>query len=188
MVGIPALWLSILIAAVLVFVASSIIHMFLPYHRTDYEKLPDEDAVMDALRPLDLPAGEWVVPSAEGRSDVMKSDDFKAKVEKGPVLFMTVFPKGDPFAMGGQLVQWFIYCVIVSIFAAYVAGRALGPGADYYAVFRFAGVTAFCCYGLAVWQRTIWFRQKPSTSVKNTLDALIYALLTAGAFAGFWPA
>ncbi len=187
MVGIPALWLSILLAAVLVFVVSSIIHMFLPYHRTDYGKFSNEDAVMDALRPLDLPAGEWVVPSAEGRADVMKSDDFRAKVEKGPVLFMTVLPKDDPFAMGAQLVQWFVYCIIVSIFAAYITGRALGPGAEYYSVFRFAGATAFCAYGLAVWQRTIWFHQKASTSLKTTFDSLIYALVTAGAFAGFWP-
>ena len=59
MVGVLALWLPILVAAVLVFVASSIIHMFLPYHRTDYGKVPDEDAVMDAMRGFDGSPDAW---------------------------------------------------------------------------------------------------------------------------------
>jgi len=34
MVSLAALWLPILLAAVFVFIASSIIHMVLPYHKT----------------------------------------------------------------------------------------------------------------------------------------------------------
>ena len=45
MVSISALWLPILLSAVIVFVASSIIHMVLPVHRGDYRKLPEEDRV-----------------------------------------------------------------------------------------------------------------------------------------------
>jgi len=44
------LWLSISAAAVLVFVASSVMHMLLPIHRNDYGQLPGEDQVLDAMR------------------------------------------------------------------------------------------------------------------------------------------
>ena len=115
MVGVLALWLPILVAAVLVFVASSIIHMLLPYHRTDFGKVPDEDAVMDAMRGFNIPAGDYVIPRA-GSPEAMKSEEFREKAKKGPVWFMTVLPDGDPFAMGSQLAQWFVYCVIVGIF------------------------------------------------------------------------
>ena len=55
MIPILSLWLPILVAAVLVFVASSIIHMALGYHANDYSKLPDEEGVMNALRPFAIP-------------------------------------------------------------------------------------------------------------------------------------
>ena len=40
-----SLWLPVMISAVVVFVASSIIHMALKYHKADYKSLPNEDAV-----------------------------------------------------------------------------------------------------------------------------------------------
>src|SRR6266851_8791731 len=43
MVSLSALWLPIVLSAVIVFVASSIMYMLLPYHRSDYRKLPEED-------------------------------------------------------------------------------------------------------------------------------------------------
>ncbi len=38
MVSLMSLWIPILVSAVIVFVLSSIIHMVLPYHRTDLRK------------------------------------------------------------------------------------------------------------------------------------------------------
>ena len=186
MVGVLALWLPILVAAILVFAGSSIIHMFLPYHRTDFGKVPDEDGVMAAMRAFNIPAGDYVIPNA-GSPEVMKSEEFQEKAKKGPVWFMTVLPSGDPFAMGSQLAQWFVYCIIVGFFAAYITGRAVGPGAEYLSVFRFAGCTAFIGYSLAHMQRSIWYKRAWSTTLKNMFDGLIYGLLTAGSFAWLWP-
>lgn len=50
MISLVALWLPILLSAVIVFFASFIMHMVLTYHKTDYRKLPDEERVTDALR------------------------------------------------------------------------------------------------------------------------------------------
>ena len=49
MVPILSLWLPILLSGLLVFVASSVIHMMLPYHKKDYRAAPGEDGVVDAL-------------------------------------------------------------------------------------------------------------------------------------------
>ena len=100
--------------------------------------------------------------------------------------FMTVLPAGAP-KMGGQLVQWFVYSVIVGVFAAYVASRAAGPNPEYLDVFRFTGATAFFCYAVAGWQASIWYKRAWNTTLKNTFDGLVYALLTAGAFGWLWP-
>src|SRR5205807_1043149 len=57
MTGLVALWLPIVVSSVLVFVVSSAIHMASPWHKSDYPKVPNEDRVRDALRPLALPPG-----------------------------------------------------------------------------------------------------------------------------------
>jgi hypothetical protein len=185
MVPLSALWLPILVAAVIVFVVSSIIHMFLGYHKNDVKALPNEGAVSDALRGFDIPPGDYVVPHA-GSSAAMKSPEYQEKLNKGPVLMMTVMPKG-PFSMGASMVQWFVYCLIVGVFAAYVAGRALGPGENYLTVFRFAGATAFAGYGLALLQNSIWYRRNWGATLRSVFDALIYAGLTGGTLGWLWP-
>jgi len=184
MVPVMSLWLPILLSAVLVFVVSSIIHMFLTYHNSDVAAVPGEEPVRAALR--NVPPGDYVIPHA-GSMAGMKSPEFIEKMTKGPVVIMTVRPSGPP-TMGKSLVQWFLYGVLVSVFAGYVAGRALGPGAAYLDVFRFAGTTAFAGYGLAQLQGSIWWGRKWSATLKGVFDALVYALLTAGVFGWRWPA
>ena len=184
-VGIMSLWGPILLSAVFVFVLSSLIHMVLKYHAGDFTAVPDEEKVMDALRPFKIPPGEYAVPRASSMEQ-MKSAEFKAKAEKGPVAFLTVMPNGIA-GMGGSLALWFLYSVLVSIFSAYIAGRALDPGDPYLEVFRFAGATAFAGYSLALLQNSIWYKRKWSTTLKSMFDGLLYALVTGGAFGWLWP-
>jgi hypothetical protein len=180
-----ALWLPILLSAVLVFVVSSLIHMFTPWHKGDYPQVPQEQKVMDLLRPLGIPPGDYMVPRPSSREE-MRSPQFLEKIKKGPVMMLTVWPGGS-MAMGRQLALWFLYAVVVGVFAAYVAGRALPPGASHRAIVRFVGVTAFAGYALALWQMSIWYRRAWLTTVKATVDGFIYALVTAGTFAWLWP-
>lgn len=185
MVSVMSLWLPILVSAVIVFFVSWIIHMFLPYHRSDLAKVPDEDGVMDALRPFNIPPGDYGMPRA-GTTNEMKSPDYLDKCKKGPVAFITVLPNG-PLAMGSSLAQWFVYSLIVSLFAAYIGARAVAPGAEYLSVFRFVGTTAFVGYTLALYQNSIWYKRKWSSTFKHTIDGLIYGLVTAGTFGWLWP-
>ena len=185
MVPVMSLWVPILLSAVIVFVASSVIHMLLPIHKGDFRKLPDEDGVMDALRKAGVGPGDYMFPHAGSMAD-LKSPAFTEKRTRGPVASMTVMESG-PVSMGPSLAQWFLYCVVVGVFAAYVAGRALEPGAHYLRVFRFAGVTAFVGYSLALWQNTIWYKRAWTTTRKANVDGLVYGLLTAGTFGWLWP-
>ena len=185
MVPLMSLWLPIVLSAAFVFIASSIIHMLLRYHRHDFTKLPNEDAVMAALRPLDIPPGDYMMPNAQSMKE-MKDPAFLEKFHKGPVAMLTVM-RGGSMSMGKNLAGWFIYCLVVSIFAAYIAGRALPPGSPYLQVHRFAGATAFVGYVLASWQSSVWYKRKWTTNVRNTIDGLIYGFLTGGTFGAFWP-
>jgi hypothetical protein len=183
--GLPSLLLPILIASVIVFVASAIIHMLPLWHRGDYPRVPEEDRVMDALRPLALRPGDYMVPRAPNMKE-MGSPAFIDKMKRGPVLILTVMPNRVP-SMARNLSQWFVNCLVVSLFAAYVASRGLPPGTDYLRVFQLTGATAFIAYAVALWQMSIWFARPWRLSITATVDGLIYSLLTAGTFGWLWP-
>ena len=185
MVELISLWMPIILSAVIVFVASSIIHMVLPLHRSDLHSVPKEDEVMEALRRFNIPPGDYAVPCA-GSMEAMKKPEFIEKMKAGPVLFMTVVPSGPP-SMGSSLALWFLYSIVVSVFAGYIAGRALPAGAHYLQVFRFAGCTAFVGYSLALLQNSIWYKRNWGTTARSMLDGLVYGLLTAGTFGWLWP-
>lgn len=186
MVSILGLWVPILVAAVLVFVVSSIIHMMLSYHRSDFRPMPREAEVMAALRPFAIPPGDYMVPRPETAA-AMNTPEFKAKLDAGPVFMCTVYPNG-PFSMGSSLVMWFLYSVLVGVFVAYVTGSTLAPGTPYLEVFCPAAAVGFAGYGLALLQGAIWYKRNWAATLKSVFDGLVYALLTAGVFAWRWPA
>jgi len=185
MVPITALWLPILLSAVIVFVASSIIHMVLPIHKSDYRKLPEEDRVLDALRAAGVTPGPvYHFPHTTHKE--MRSPEAVERFKRGPVGLLTVIPSGPP-AMGKFLGQWFLYCAVIGVFVAYLTGRTLIPGTRYLEVFRVAGTTAFLGYAAAQIQDSIWKGQSWSVTFKHVFDGLIYGLLTAGTFGWLWP-
>jgi hypothetical protein len=184
-VSLTSLWQPILVSAVLVFLASFVTHMVLTYHHSDFGKVPSEDEVMDALRRFNLPQGDYMVPRPDSIK-AMATKEFQEKLARGPVFIATVFPNGAR-GMGVQLAQWFVFCLVVSVFAAYMASRSLGPGAEYLQVSQIASTTAFLGYAMARWSDVIWYRRSASAAIKATFDGLVYGLLTGGAFGWLWP-
>lgn len=185
MVSLFALWLPILLSAVAVFIVSSIIHMVLKYHDSDYGKVPSEDGVMDALRPFNIPPGDYVLPRCADMKE-MGSPEFVEKQKKGPVVIMTVQPNG-PTAMGPSLLMWFLFSLLVGVFVAYISRMSLPAGTDYLLVHRVTGATAFCCYALGQMQNSIWYKKSWAGTMKNVFDGLVYGLVTGGIFGWLWP-
>jgi len=185
MTFIADLWLPILLAAVLVFAVSAAIHMGPFWHRSEFPALAEQDRIQDALRPFGIAPGEYMLPKPASMKDCNKPE-FVEKLKRGPVAILTVVPNG-PMSMGRPLAQWFVYTVIVSALAAYVAHATLAADAPYLEVFRVAGTVAFVAYAVGLWQNSIWFSRPWSNTLKHTLDGLIYGCLTGGAFGWLWP-
>jgi len=185
MVSIPSLWLPILVATVLVFVASSLVWMVLPHHKSDTRRLPDEAPALDVLGKQGLKPGLYRFPWSSSMAET-KDPAFVEKLKKGPVGLLTVMPSGA-YDMGRSMGLWAVYLVVVGIFVAYVTGRALGPGGDYLAVFRLSGTVAFLTYSGALLPASIWWGKPLGVTLKEIADGLLYGLLTAGAFGWLWP-
>jgi len=185
MVGLSGLWMPIVLSAVAVFIASSLIHMVIGWHKGEFPAPPNQDALADAMRPFNLAPGEYSMPRANSMKE-MGEPAFIEKLKKGPVVMMTVMPN-QPMNMGRSLGLWFVYSLVIGAFAAYVTGRTHGIGADYLSVFRVAGSVTFAAYAFGIWQNLIWYSKPLKATLIATLDGLIYALLTAGVFGWLWP-
>ena len=183
MVPLGSLWLPILVAAVLVFLASSLIHMVLPIHKTDWKKVPDEDAMQEAVRRLGITPGDYTVPCG-GSSSGMKEPAFIERMAKGPIVFMTVIAGGHTF-LGTSLASWFLYCIVVSVFGGYVAGRALAPGANYLDVFD---RHRHLCVLFDVVAAVVDLVQTQLVDDHQVDDRRAdFGMLTAGTFGWLWP-
>lgn len=180
------LWLPIVLSAVFVFMASSVIHMATPLHKNDFKLLGNEEALLTSMREAGVAPGHYMFPMAHSMKE-SGSPEMVAKYNLGPVGFMTILPNG-PWAMGKNLVMWFVFSLIISIFTAYLASLSLAPGAHYLAVFRVAGAVAVLGYAFSHFSDSIWKGLSWSITAKHLFGGLIYGLLTAGTFAWLWPA
>lgn len=175
----------ILLSAIAVFVASSVFHMISPHHRNDFTRVPDEDGVQEAMRRFSLPFGDYIIPAPPG-PNMMKDPVYLEKVNRGPIMVMTVMPNrmGD---MGKLMGMWFLYLLFVMALAGHAAQRVLGYGAGNRIVFHTIFLYVFAGLGLALLQNSIWYARKWSTTFKSLLDSLVYAAIAGGIFVWLWP-
>jgi hypothetical protein len=185
MISLFELWLPILLSAVFVFIVSSIIHTVLHIHKGDYRKMSGEEGVLKEMRSHDLKPGAYMFPCPESMKD-MCSPEMVEKYNQGPVGFMTVIPPG-PLKMGKNLVQWFLYSLLVSIFVAYIARLGLDRGTEFMMVFRITSAAAVLGYALSYVPDSIWKGLSWGTTMKFIFDGVVYGLVTAATFGWLWP-
>ena len=181
-----ALWLPIVVAAVAVFMVSSVVHMVLPIHKGDHPPFPGGDAILEAMRQAGLRPGTYSFPGCNSMKE-MGTPETIARYEKGPVGFATVMANGAP-AIGKNLLQWFLLSLGIGALTAFASFSALPAGAPTGAVLRIAGSVAIAGYALGALQDSIWKGVPWRISAKFALDGLVYGLTTAATFAWLWPA
>jgi hypothetical protein len=185
MVSFGALWLPIVLSAVAVFIVSSVVHMVLKYHASDYTPLPDEDAIRAAIRAAKPEPRQYIFPYCSSMQE-MQSPEMKQKYIDGPVGILTIRPSGV-WSMGPNLAQWFVFSLVISALVACAAAQSLEPGTPYLEVFRVVGTIAWLGYAGASAQASIWMGKPWSITLKEVFDGLLYGLVTAGMFGWLWP-
>jgi hypothetical protein len=175
------LWVPIVVSAVLVWIASSVIHMALPIHKGEFEGLPDEakfNAAIEGVKP-----GQYMFPWCTMAE--MKSPEFQEKMRKGPTGHLTI--AAGPMNFGRNLMLTLLLYLVIGVFVAYIGHHTLGAGSPYLTVFRVCGTAAFMAYGLGWMPNMIWFGGKSRCFWTYLFDSIVYALLTAGVFGWLWP-
>lgn len=187
MIPIASLLLPVLAAAVAVFILSTIVQNVFPWHKTDFGNVPDDDALMNAMRELKVTPGDYMVPSPRLPSGD-RNPAFVEKWAEGPSVVMTVIPPSDNMAR--YLAQWFAFTLLVAAIAAWMTSTIVGRGggnANTHAVFHYGAIITFLSYSLGAWPLSVWYHRKWSTAVKGAIDALLYGVATGLVFVWLWP-
>jgi len=184
-VALSQLWLMVLVAGALCWIASALIHMLLKYHNADYSELSNETEVATELRKSNAPPALYTLPHCKDMK-AMGEESMQKKFADGPVAMVTILPNGMP-PMGKLLVQQLLFFILGSALIAYIASMAIPVAADYSIVFRLVFVTALIAYGWGQIPHSIWMGIPWSNCIRYIIDAIIFASITAGVFAWLWP-
>jgi len=176
--------LPILAATVAVFVLSLIVQTVMPWHKTDFGNVPDDETFLNAIRQLNIPPGDYCVPSPR-LPDGSRNPDFVEKWAKGPSATMTVIPPSDN--MGRYMAQWFAFTLLVAAIAGWVTCTIVERTNDHHAVFHYSAIITFLSYSLGAWPLSIWYHRKWSTAFKSAFDAILYGVATGLVFSWLWP-
>lgn len=185
MITLASLWMPILGSAAAVFVLSSLVHMVIRWHASDYFQFANEDEVRAAVQKANPAPGQYLLPYC-GDPKLMQTPEFQKKYVDGPVAFLTLRARGLP-RLGPMLGQWFAYSVGVSLFAGYLGSRFLTAGTAGVAVFRLVATVAFLAYAGGAVPNGIWMGKPWRSVAKELLDGLIYAAATGAVYAALWP-
>jgi hypothetical protein len=181
-----SLWLPILLSAVVVFVISSLVHMVLKWHASDYSTFANEDAVRDAIRAGNPAPGRYVVPQCREMKD-MGGEAMQQKYREGPVGHITLLPNGKP-NMGKYLGLWFLWSLVIAVVAAYLASRLIGwDHAHARGAAKLVGAVSFIAHGFGTVTESVWMGRPWSSTAKYLLDAALYGIGSGLVFLWLWP-
>lgn len=167
------LWLPILLAGLAVHIASTIAWTALPHHKPEWISLPDQDSMIQRIKGLKLPAGQYVFPHQGASPESQKSGCQGMLIQWA-----------QPASMGQNVLLTLLYFLFISFTLGYLASIVLPVGAEFKQVFRFVGTAGLLAYCGAINPHAIWFRRKVAMEY---LDGVVFALIAAAVFAYFWP-
>lgn len=179
------LWLPILLTAVFVFIASSLIHMVFKWHAAEYRALRNEDEVRAALQAGISGPGKYVLPHCEEMKD-MQSETMQQKYREGPLGILLIGPNGLP-NMAKLLSQWFVLSLVVAAIAGLMAVQTVGLQGDGHDAGHLVGLASLLAYSAGSVIDGIWMYKPWRSVAKDLLDAVIYAIISALTFMWLWP-
>ena len=186
MEAITQLWMPILVTAVLIFVASSVIHMVIQWHKGDYKPLANEDDVRAVIRAPSPGPGLYVIPYCSDMKE-MGGEAMKQKFREGPVALLTIRNNGD-MNMGKTLLMWFVYSLVVAAIAGCLTMGAFTAGRDFaHKAGHLAGMISFLTYFGGSVQMGIWMGKPWSSVARDLVDCLVYGVISALVFMWLWP-
>ena len=161
-----------LLAAVVIFIWTSISWMVIGWHMVDIKNLPDESVVKE----LDATISEPAIYVYPGYPTDQSESGMEAWTEKhlaGPLFFMVYHPEGSDPMPAGIFINGFILNFITAFFAATLLFMTLAQNPSYWRRVTFVvllGVFAGLMYPFAEWN---WWNFPLGYTLVNVADGIL---------------
>jgi len=106
-------------------------------------------------------------------------------MDSGP--WGTVNVRARQPSIGRVLVQSLTFCLVTSVFVAYLGTLSLSPGDDFSRVFQVIGTAGILAYAFGGIRNAIWFGLDFRSAVLDVVDGVFYGLITGVVFGILWP-
>ena len=178
------LWLPIVVSTIVLFFASFAAWVILPHHFGDKKKLAHEQEVMNLVKDLKIPPGNYMFPYADNKAE-QGSAEFQTRYQAGPRGCLDVYASAD---MRLNMVLTVLFFFVTSAVIGYITHfvfQISGPdGETFMNVLRVAGTIGMLTHGSSGVLNNIWFKRRSWTDV---LDGIVFGVLIGLIFAALWP-
>ena len=152
-------------------------------HFTDMKKLEKEDEVMEAIRSLNIPAGNYMFPYTATKQEQM-SEAHQEKYKQGPRGLLNIWDMPNMGLNMGYTVVFFLITSAIIGYVTYAACPPDGANTTFWNVFRIAGTIGVLTHGSSGILNGIWFKRRIITDI---VDGIVYGLILGLIFALLWP-
>ncbi|MEM9081951.1 MAG: hypothetical protein AAGB34_00025 [Planctomycetota bacterium] len=187
------LWLPIVVAAVVCFIASALAWTVLPHHNKDVLPFANPQHFKDLAQPdgaESVKPGVYMFPHQHNMS--AEDETSKTMIKEGPWGTVNIWPAQPQ--MGPKLAASLGVFLFVTFLVAYVAAESLLEDAQgdiepisSLRVFQLTTTVAVMAYTCGWMLNAIWFGKPLRQWLTDGVDGLAYGLITGATFAILWP-
>ena len=179
------LWIPIIVSAFAVLGTSCVVRVFIAQCLQNEKTLPEEDVTIEHLQKSGTGPGFYVFPGTHRRSSNAAEESRQQRIESGPWGTMNIRARQPN--IGRTLLQSLTFCLVTSVFIAYLGTLALNPGDGFLRVFQVTGTAGILAYAFGGVPNAIWFGLDVRSTLIDVAGGIVYGLITGIAFGILWP-
>lgn len=174
-----------LVGGCILFIWGAIAWTVLPLHQPSIRAIPDETAVMDAMRNSMKEKGMYEFPAMpEDQSDAAAQSAWEEKYRRGPVGMISYDPLGGDPMMPATFATGFVISFLSAAIAAWFLARSTASAGPYLSRVLFCGMLGiFISFGshLLSWNWMNYPTDHTTAMVADTINGWLLAGLGIGA-------
>ena len=130
-----------IVGGVVLFIWSALVWTVVPLHKPSLHNIPNEEAVIGALKANMGEKGLYVFPAMPDMGAGQTSADaYTQKMKQGPVGVIVFDPQGMDSMMPGQFIVGFLLDLVAALLAAWLLSRSTALASPYVSRVMFCGV------------------------------------------------
>jgi len=158
-----------IVAGIVVFVWGAVSHMILPTAKLGIKQIPNEEAILSAMRASIQEPGFYFFPGMDMSREPTPEEEsaWNAKYLAGPTGVLVYHPTGSAPMSPKQLINELLSNIVAAILAAFVISHVTGGFGRRALIVTLLGLFAWMSISVSYWN---WYGFPASTTIAEAVD------------------